>query len=329
MSQKISILMVGGKRCGKTTVLASLDNQSNKVFNGKMTLDKAQAKTISVLQNKVSEMNDYFVDAEPQDFFYPDDSPNSEEVSYEFSLKITGKNKTGVSMEFIDVPGEWFKQGNIGNDSAKNRIESSDVLIIAIDTPYMMEEMDDKLGYGARHADTNRSIEITQFIKSKLSIEKIKNHLILFVPIKCEKYYYLGQLPLVAETVKKAYAELIEFFASPNLQDNCTVAITPVLSVGGFEFFDFEDGYIFRQKDEERHYLPKYCEQPLIYTLAYILKVLESNNYKGGAFTRFRAFFNDKTVTLDDIKEAFGEALKSINKDSNSGFVIIQNPFMI
>ena len=326
---KFNVLMVGGKRCGKTTVLASLDRQANKVFKGAMTLDKAQGEMVSDLQDKVSEMQDIFIDAEPQDFFHPDDLPNKSIENYEFSLKITGKNSTGISLCFTDVPGEGFVVGNIFNQEIKEKIEHSDVLIIAIDTPFMMEEKNDRLGYGVRHMQANRSSEITQFIKSRLDIQKIQNHLILFVPLKCEKYYYRNQLSEVAETVKKAYADLIRFFASPNLKDNCTVAITPILSVGGFEFFDFDDGYIFRSKEEERRYNPKYSEQPLIYMLAYILKLLENQNYRGGIGAKILSWFIDEWVTLQDIKNGLEDATKSIIKDEKLGFVILQNPFDI
>lgn len=322
----IKILMVGGKRCGKTTVLASMTKQVNDALNGTMALTQSM-KVVSSLNDSIAALDAYFINATPQDFFKPEDNPSSTVEEYNFSLNLTGKGKTGIQFEFIDIPGEYYKLGDPGNDEAKNLIEESNVLIIAIDTPYMMEDKDHYYGYGMNHAEYNKSIEITQFIKSKFRLDdnnsKLKERLVLFVPLKCEHYYYQDRMDEVAETVKKAYADLIEYFASPVFKDNCVVAITPILSVGGIEFHSFKYGYKIRKSGA---YTPKYCEQPLLYTMSYYLKMLTNQNYKGGAWTKFLHMFNNTVVTNDDIVEALGSVSDKLIKNKKEGYMILQNP---
>ncbi len=321
---KIKILMVGGKRCGKTTTLASMTQQANDAFGGKMALTQSM-QVIDSLNSAVAGLNAYFANVSSQSFFTPDDNPSAGIEKYNFSLNIIGKGKTGIEFEFTDIHGEAYQLGNPDNDSAKSLIEESNVLIIAIDTPYMMEDKD-SFGYGAQHAARNKSIEITEFIKSKFRTDsknnKLKEHLVLFVPLKCEHYYYQGRMAEVAETVKQAYAELITYFASPNLKDNCVLAITPILSVGGIEFHSFKYGYKIRKGGS---YTPKYCEQPLLYTMTYYLKMLVNQNYKGDLFTKVKHFFVGATVTEADIKDAFSQVTPKLIKDKAEGYMILQD----
>ena len=150
-------------------------------------------------------------------------------------------------------------------------------------------------GVGKRHITNNRVECITNYFQNYFTKETIKeNRLILFVPLKCEKWYYrttnsesyganpneINYMREIANKIEKGYKGLIEWFKSPDLADKCTVAITPILSVGGMRFKDFGEGdsekAIERErfmKIREKGYSPKYCEQPLLYTLAFAFKV--------------------------------------------------------
>ena len=64
-----------------------------------------------------------------------------------------------------------------------------------------------------------------------------------------------------------------------------------------------KDQYIFRQKDEQRKYNPKYCEQPLVYTLAFLLKILEKGKYRTGALVALKKWFADEYVSLKDLQK--------------------------
>lgn len=322
---QINIMMVGGRRCGKSTILAALRDQANTAFNGKMVLDPDEENIMSgvVLDNVLYTAQNYFINYDPYAFFKPDDHTNGERKDYNFALKITGKRDSGINFRFTDVPGEWFKPSSGHMNEIKEIISESQVLIIGIDTPYLMEEKG-AAGYGIRHNTQNYVMEITQYIRDQLNVNSaLKGKLILFVPVKCEKYYYEDRMEELAQTVKTGYKELLDYLKSPNLRNDCSVAILPIISLGGLEFFSFEDGYMYRQNAE---YSPKFCEQPLIYSVLYGLKTAIDSNYKGGKWTAFLHLFNKGVVTKEDFAALFDFISTLAVKDKSKGYEILQDP---
>ena len=349
----IKVLMVGGKRCGKTTVLASLNKESNNVFKGKMTMNAVDNNTGFALTDKIEEIEDYFVDAGPQDFFTPDDNPNFEEMKYEFALNITGMFSTGITVEFIDVPGEWFKLGNPNNNTVKEYIQSSNVLLIAIDTPYLFSKMGRK-GYGEYHEQFNKPDKILHFFQNSVSVQVLRDRMVLFVPIKCERYYHLTYSPKLNingrnymqelfEAVCAGYAPLLRYFrAGDGLHNGMTLAVTPILSAGGIDFVKFgmkkdeqtQTEYMVSYyqepeflSDAEKGYNPKFCEQPLVYALAYVLK-LELNRGAGNQKGWLQNTQNANLLTIQQVYETFrNRMIRSENgMMANNGFFMIQNP---
>ena len=89
-----------------------------------------------------------------------------------------------------DIPGEWLTDAH--QEQVKALIHNCQVIIIAIDTPYLFSKMTGK-GYGAYHEEYNKPLEITNFFKNSLSVSDIQDRMILFVPIKCEEILSFDQ----------------------------------------------------------------------------------------------------------------------------------------
>lgn len=333
--EKIKIFMAGGRRCGKTTVLTSLWDNADDTLRGTNLSLFTDNDLCSRLQETHDLSESYFDDTDMESFIkVSDDSGNLESRCYQFKLQLAGK-KTGIEVDFVDVPGEFFTTPE-KFEEVKNDICESHVIILAIDTPCLMEDMDDR-GFGKRHISGNKSNDITHFIKDQLNIEEIANRLLLFVPIKCEKYFYRKEMPKVVEAVKKGYSELLSFLASPNLKEHCTVAVMPILSLGGLEFFDFEGNspsptasqeYIYYANcNGQAKYQPKYCDQPLLYAIAYILKTI-AQNYRNGPIWKIRNFlFQD--VDGAALRQELSPLKKKINRNEKEGFVLLQNPLQM
>lgn len=337
----INVFMVGGKRAGKTTVLASMTKDLNGITSGtNLAFTTIKGGLTTILSDKCNEINDLFYDIKNK-FFTVDDSPTFERHDYDFNLKIAGRAEKGFQIKFSDVPGEWFESGMFDEEVEKT-IEESQVIIIAIDTPHLMEEKDDT-GVGRYHNQFNKVDTITNYFKSKFTTEKLKNRLVLFIPLKCEKYYHKNADPNLnhskdnimsnlAETVKKGYSELFAFFASDNLRDNCTVAITPILTIGGVDFFRFEQEdslrvskYMYCLKPSDRKYEPKYCSQPALYTFIYILKLYKKAPKLPFPFNFLQnIFFGGADGAAMEVEIA--KLNKLLNKDKEEGFEIVQNP---
>lgn len=299
----LNVMMVGGRRCGKTSVLASMQScfEEKVRKDTNLTLNTADAETLSTIEQKRAEMARYF--ANKGKAFVPDSNPTLELTSYGFDLELRkGKKKSGgrICINFIDYPGEWLsdKAALAEMKQLEACMKTSHIMIIAIDTPYMLEENGQ---YGEL---ANRYYRVTEMIKKSGFADG--ENMILFVPLKCERYYNEKKMDAVQSAVCEAYKNLIQY-----IQDGgkCIAAITPILTLGCAEFSHFardEDGEIIIRDgieipDKAIYYFPddtatrpepKFCEQPLFYVLAYTLGIAKKiTKDKKGAIDEFLQWF--------------------------------------
>ena len=256
--------------------------------------------------------------------------------------------------------GEWIS--NYSNeDEIGEEVEKSDVIIIAIDSVLLMEENENPDGLGKFNSQ-NAVENVTNFVKSFMQPEDtINNHkMVLFVPLKCEKYYWENEdkdsiyydcgMKKLNEAVRRAYKDLIDFFQKPNNKQYFDVAILPILTIGGIQFYEFtadknatkvqsgemEFEYCIPRGADKPKFQPLNCEQPLIYALLfeyqkiqkdYMDKTFKADNRKKVTAT-IKEWIQDKkniTKDMDYIKEM--EKLKAKRKTSDDGIEIIQGTF--
>lgn len=260
MAAKLNIFMVGGRRCGKTTVLSRVYRQFNRVLKhdepgGKeLFLLNAQAQDIPHIRDAENAIHAIFNDHDCYDEFIVEDYNPSQTMSeIRFSLQPT-EGSSPLEVGFRDIPGEWCSGRSVdgqemvtatgidGSEQTKNPLEFvkdyikvSTVTMIAIDTPAMMEEN------GAFNDTINRIGPITEAFKSIVETggdENIMDKLILFVPLKCEKYVVKGDgtidnegMQRVTQRVKESYNELIEFIGHTPLKESVSAAILPIVTI--------------------------------------------------------------------------------------------------
>lgn len=279
----INVLMVGGRRAGKTSLLAAVKSCCDEKMLQKLTVSAVSGADL--MNDKVTEMRGYFTEPQYVDkaIFEPDGSPSDNPAEYEFQVTVNQKNSS-YTIGFTDVPGEYYGANEFGEFTEEefeevhtyidDQVRNSQVFLIAIDTPHLMENVDRTTGYGAGHEWFNRVNQITDLFKH--AFQDSQNRLVLFVPIKCERY--LDKMEKVAERVEKGYAELITYLTQGPVGDLCTVAIAPIVSLGGAKFLMFPQNdwhhvgqYHYVQDEQRRKYAPENCEQPLMLVLQYLL----------------------------------------------------------
>ena len=339
----INILMLGGKRCGKTTVLSSMWAEINKALAGTNLRLEVVDQTAADLTRARKAIQDKMADFKnPLTRVEVDDNPTSAMKVYNFKLHMGSKN---FPFKIHDIPGEWLTDSH--QKEVRSLIKESQVIIIAIDTPYLFAKMTGK-GYGIYHEEYNKPMEIANFFKNSLSTEFIQDRMILFVPIKCERYYHLTNCPKLniyqrnymqelVEAVGCGYQDLLSFLRSaPALRNNTTLAITPILSAGGIDFVRFrmyeatdkvvslyqEPEFL---KEYEQGYSPKFCEQPMIYALIYIL--MQEMQRERSVLQTNRLF---RGVNNEQLGEAVMTLRKKLKRNTGNfaedGFYFIQNP---
>lgn len=353
----INILMMGGRRCGKTSVLASMQSCFESEFgSSNLTINIDDPSTMLTLTNKMDDIRNYYNDNKANDF-QPDDSPTKGKPIYELSVNLKSKPKGKIKFNFLDYPGDWIlpkedeteEKRNLNN--IRTLIEKSGVIIIAIDTPHLMEQTHsdnpDALGiYNEKH---NRCNMTCQMLKSYLDFTS-QSKMILFVPLKCEKYRNEGNMNLVKRKIKVAYKPLLDHINNEYNRQRCTVAITPIYTFGTAEFKRFErdeNGKIIIDPVHKTPKYPmygftsnalnapspKYCEQPLVYVLIYLLTIAKKskddtykkNSWFKNLFEKIGESFFRVPSADDFIKEI--NNLKKRLVTNEDGFEVVTDPF--
>ncbi len=285
---ELNIMMIGGRRCGKTSVLAAMQGCfENLLSETPLVIAPANFTVVSVIESKRREMKQYFQDRGNKRDFFPDNTPTKGIKEYPFFINLKNKAKDSqIKINFIDYPGEWLVDPEHIEDLIKY-MSKSRILLVAIDTPHLMEQR------GYYNDQKNLCYRVSEMVKTAEFAEDRKGAgMVLFVPLKCERYYNRKEMGSVCAEIQKAYRPLLQYLEKPGINEGespITTAITPILTMGGAEFSRFQrntDGdididekwgtpkqalYHFpdMNKDEPE---PLYCEQPLLYILSHTLK---------------------------------------------------------
>lgn len=282
--------MMGPRAVGKTTIMTSIFHNTSESIAQTNLKFVADADTLARMNTCRNEINSIFEEGKsvvdrPSAGISSTSSVNV--FHYEFGLK--GK-ATAVDLEIKDFPGE-FINGGLHTEEVDQFIAESNAILIAIDTPHLMEES------SFFNEAKNMSGVISEYFKKNVNVEDEK--LILFVPLKCEKYYYEHRMAEVNLKIKEVYKELIIFLQD---KEQIVSAITPILTIGGIEFDNFsrnEKGCVVTNPNglpDETYYKfykvnpklkPMYCVQPLYYILSYVTAQYADNQNKGNVFKRF------------------------------------------
>lgn len=313
----INVMMIGGRRCGKTSVLAAMQSCFESQLGGltPFVIGPADGATLDILEDKQKEVSEYFLRKGDQRYFTPDSNPTLEIMEYPFYIKL--KDSTDkIKINFIDFPGEWLTNSS-KKDELQKLMAKSRILLVAIDTPHLMEED------GLYNDSRNRCFRISEMVKDVGFADANKGAgLILLIPLKCERYRNENRMEEVAMRTKDAYQPLLQYVRQPGKDGErslCQVAITPILTMGGAAFSKFERGndmeiiiephyktpknaiYYFPDMDKKRPE-PKYCEQPLLYVLEFTFRVAQSVLKKG----------NNSKNPIVKISETLAQILKNV-----------------
>ena len=252
------ILMLGGFRAGKSSILASIlyaleektdggiltvedKTDYTSIGNAAVKLDSKRREIIKYLKDKnhiVARDAKFLVDMNPtQDFSV-------------YTLKTRVQGAADIDFQFRDVAGEYMEETHQKYNNLKTWVAESDVFIIAIDTPYMMEN-DEEV-----NQLYNRTKEITKALEeicNNIEDSELDKKLVIFCPVKCEKWVRENrnqdsQAELVVDKVKHTYRTLINKL----LPNGVEMWIMPIQTVGGLDFAEMTDAYKYFKNPEDK-----------------------------------------------------------------------------
>ena len=317
---EFKVLMLGARRTGKSSILASMLDNFQKTTAGSDVTFAAKGNTIKYLQDKRVELQNVFIQKTTNDVWKIEESPTYEIAKYSFNMNIIGKSE-GYTITFVDIPGEYINNEHI--EEVQQYVLESCVTIVAIDTPHLIEEN------GIFNEAFNKvSTLYNLFISDNRFFELDK--MILFVPLKCEKYYYEKRMDEVKNAIKSKYANIIKQLGNERIKQKVTMVIAPILTIGGVVFSHFgknSNGLVetytgnnepekyrpknvyYKLKDDKATFSPLYCEQPLVYTLSYIFKLLKATS----DITPSHVASKVKAIIIDKLRVEESELINSAN----------------
>lgn len=258
MAETLKVLMMGGRRAGKTSVLAGL---VNTMVNGEIK-DLLTIKDITVplpgqetLINKIGHLKESVKNLSGKTFLV-DDSKTYSFSTHSLQFEIPGTNNN-MTIEFKDANGEFYESkasydthggAPVNKSEIINAVKEADIYIIAIDTPYLMEAVnpendlcDESINMAYNHVD-----DIHSYLTHIDDKEGADAKLVLFVPIKCEKWVHSGEVDKVTKRIRDVYKTV---FKALDDYKNLQVDIIPVETVGAIEFKEHQTAMICSNND--------------------------------------------------------------------------------
>lgn len=236
----LKVLMMGGRRCGKTSALASLFDQmihgkTNEFLTvcDKTILEIKDGEKQDSLMGKRMELED-FISKGKNNTFLADKGPTMNFWTYVLQLQIPGTDKR-MEIEFRDSAGEFFDAGGRHHAETVSFVRECDVFVIIVDTPYLMA------GSKVEAEAANVVDSIHTFLMQIDNQNGRKSKQVIFVPIKCEKWVKEGKIDEVVKAVEEKYDATIKDLKASNKTE---ISIIPIETAGDIIFAELKEPYL-------------------------------------------------------------------------------------
>lgn len=244
----LKVLMMGGRRCGKTSALASLfDQMVNGATNQFLTVsdrtDNSQnidGERIDTLGNKTLELR-YLFQTLSNKKFVVENKPTTHFWDYKLKVQIPGTNRS-MDIDFRDIPGEYCDPNIPAFQEIENYVRECDVYVVVVDTPYLMS--DSKVVRDAACLSDGIHRLLTNV---DLNSDELKQ--VIFVPIKCEYWVKNGKIDIVNQKIRAVYRASIQHLQASRKTE---MSIIPIQTAGDIIFTELTPSYNVVNTDTEQ-----------------------------------------------------------------------------
>lgn len=236
MSDVLKVLMMGGQRTGKTSMLAGLiDSMTHGPVKDIIEVkDVTESEVASQkLIRSIETLKRHLLTSYGKTYLI-DNGKSGEFEDFTLQFCIPGTNNK-MDIVFSDVSGEYYDMGRTHDGEVRDKVREYDVFLIAIDTPNLMEAVnpDNKLCTESINNSYNHVNDIYSFLSGLDDKNGADAKLVIFVPLKCERWVKDGKISDVVRRVKEVYATSIHALSKYH---NVEIDIIPVETVGNIVF---------------------------------------------------------------------------------------------
>lgn len=241
--EALNILMMGGRRAGKTSALAGLFDSflHSPSVTGIVRADDSTegGDGACKLSEKIENMKIMLREKNGKVIMVDEGSTNSLRT-YSIKLRLPNSGHS-MTLRFTDVNGEFYEEGkrdengNLFIPEIEQLINECQVFVIAIDTPFLMESANggNPLCTNGINMSYNRVGTIQNFLTC---IDDHNGHdakMVIFVPIKCEWWMKHGRAEDVVARVEKVYSTPIATLSS---YSHMEIGIIPIQTIGSMVY---------------------------------------------------------------------------------------------
>ena len=263
MAVGLKVLMMGGQRVGKSSALAAIMDafisgaeKDILIANDTTALAKIDGEKQASIRSKLQEVKEMLRGNVGKTIIVNSGKTNKK-WDYNLELSIVGTNDS-MSITFTDVSGELFEGGNSHQDEIISLVQSYDVFIVAIDTPFMMESRNDKsdLVDSVINKEYNCTLSIHTFLTQINDNNGNDAKLVIFVPIKCEYWARHNKLDNVVSAVLEDYSTSIKALRK---YKSVQIEILPVQTVGSAVFEEHLEALVCEWTEKKLFFFNKNC----------------------------------------------------------------------
>ena len=276
----IDVTMLGASGVGKTTLLASMYDQFTAVIGTTdLAITASDPATSAKMQEYLSTLHAVRDQIEVKGGL----AGTAEIREYRFGVGRRGR-KPLFTLRFTDYPGNYLTRPDLADskeiDLLNRALTRADVVLIAIDTPALIEEN------GKYNSVINSQMVIADSVYRML--QEDTQRLIILVPLKCERYLSEdGGAAKLTNRIEEEYSTLLNWLKRNEVSERVACVITPVQTIGSVVFSRVTEDksgqpiFTFRTKIYGAKYSPVDTEQPLRYALKFVVAKYRSTSYRG------------------------------------------------
>lgn len=246
MKHGLKVLMIGGHRVGKSSALAAVIDAFTKApINTLMSAKDITPNASEPIATKLMEIQSYLTNNYQKTILV--NSGKTEKFNhYTLQLSVSGNNNK-MEILFTDANGEFYESGNNYQDQVCDMISEYDVFIIAIDTPMLMEAVNTSNPYVNEiiNEKFNFVEDIHNFLTDINKKDDTSAKLVIFTPIKCEKWAKENKLDLVVARTKQVYETAITGIEAHR---NIRIEFLPIQTIGSMVFCEHLPASLFTYK---------------------------------------------------------------------------------
>lgn len=265
------IAMLGASGVGKTSMLAAMWEQFDRVFpDPTLQFIPRDNATRQQLTARLAELKRLAAGEPGEVDVTKGIRGDTDRQDYGFEFLHT-ESGAGFDVTFTDYPGGWLDDSAAGAEQLERIVQDARLTIVCIDAPALMELPDHK------HEAWNRPRDVAAVLAQALKKRAMPDRLVLFAIMRGEKWLRQGQAVQLFRAFERRFGSTVQTIYG--FHKTTAAAFCPIQTLGAVEHARYADPDAPRPqpvfvKVKDQDYAPVDCDQPLRYAMAYMLEVM-------------------------------------------------------